>query len=71
MVQGKRLHFYQNSFSGKMKGDLNMRQGRLVVNEIIGNNNKKFSKKRFKYSSGRNESTLKQKYYEYFRSKSL
>lgn len=34
-----------DSFSGKMKGDLNMRQGRLVVNEIIGNNNKKFSKK--------------------------
>jgi hypothetical protein len=33
------------SFSGKMKGDLNMRQGRLVVNEIIGNNNIKFSKK--------------------------
>ena len=31
-----------DSFSGKMKGDLNMRQGRLVVNEIIGNNNKKF-----------------------------
>ena len=28
-----------------MKGDLNMRQGRLVVNEIIGNNNKKLSKK--------------------------
>ncbi len=34
-----------DSFSGKMKGDLNMRQGRLVVNEIIGNNNKKLSKK--------------------------
>jgi hypothetical protein len=33
------------SFSGKMKGDLNMKQGRLVVNEIIGNNNIKFSKK--------------------------
>jgi hypothetical protein len=28
-----------------MKGELNMRQGRLVVNEIIGNNNKKYSKK--------------------------
>jgi hypothetical protein len=34
-----------DSFSGKMKGELNMRQGRLVVNEIIGNNNKKYSKK--------------------------
>jgi hypothetical protein len=33
------------SFSGEMQGDLNMRQGRLVVNEIIGNNNKKYSKK--------------------------
>jgi hypothetical protein len=32
------------SFSGKMKGDLNMRKGRVVVNEIIGNSNKKFNK---------------------------
>jgi len=32
------------SFSGKMNGDLNMRKGRVVVSEIIGNNNKKFSK---------------------------
>ena len=27
-----------------MKGDLNMKKGRVVVNEIIGNNNKKFNK---------------------------
>ncbi len=27
-----------------MNGDLNMRKGRVVVSEIIGNNNKKFSK---------------------------
>ena len=33
-----------DSFSGKMKGDLNMKKGRVVVNEIIGNNNKKFNK---------------------------
>ena len=32
------------SFSGKMKGDLNMKKGRVVVNEIIGNSNKKFNK---------------------------
>ena len=32
------------SFSGIMKGDLNMRRGRVVVNEIIGNSNKKFNK---------------------------
>jgi hypothetical protein len=32
------------NFSGKMKGDLNMRKGRVVVNEIIGNSNKKFNK---------------------------
>ena len=32
------------SFSGKMKGDLNMRKGRVVVNEIVGNDNKKFTK---------------------------
>jgi hypothetical protein len=32
------------SFSGKMKGDLNMRKGRVVLNEIIGNSNKKFNK---------------------------
>ena len=32
------------SFSGKMKGDLNMRKGRVVVNEIVGNTNKKFNK---------------------------
>ncbi len=32
------------SFSGKMKGDLNMRKGRVVMNEIIGNSNKKFNK---------------------------
>ncbi|CAN1596949.1 hypothetical protein MCEME31_00788 [Candidatus Pelagibacterales bacterium] len=32
------------SFSGKMKGDLNMRKARVVVNEIIGNSNKKFNK---------------------------
>ena len=32
------------SFSGKMKGDLNMRKGRVVVTEIIGNDNKKFNK---------------------------
>ena len=32
------------SFSGKMKGDLNMRKGRVAVNEIIGNSNKKFNK---------------------------
>ena len=33
-----------DSFSGKMKGDLNMKKGRVIVNEIIGNNNKKFNK---------------------------
>lgn len=32
------------SFSGKMKGDLNMRKGRVLVTEIIGNDNKKFNK---------------------------
>jgi hypothetical protein len=33
-----------SSFSGVMKGDLNMKRGRVVVNEIIGNSNKKFNK---------------------------
>ncbi len=33
-----------DSFSGKMKGDLNMRKGRIVLNEIIENSNKKFNK---------------------------
>ena len=33
-----------DGFSGIMKGDLNMRKGRVVVNEIIGNSNKKFNK---------------------------
>jgi len=32
------------SFSGVMKGDLNMKRGRVVVKEIIGNSNKKFNK---------------------------
>jgi hypothetical protein len=32
------------SFSGKMNGDLNMKKGRVVVNEIIGNSNKKLNK---------------------------
>lgn len=32
------------SFSGKMKGDLNMKKGRVVINEIIDNSGKKFSK---------------------------
>jgi len=32
------------SFSGKMKGDLNMKKGRVVVHQIIGNSNKKFNK---------------------------
>jgi hypothetical protein len=27
-----------------MKGDLNMRKARVVVNEIVGNSNKKFNK---------------------------
>ena len=33
-----------DSFSGKMKGDLNMRKGRVVLNEIVANSNKKFNK---------------------------
>jgi hypothetical protein len=33
-----------DSFSGKMKGDLNMRKGRVVLSEIVANSNKKFNK---------------------------
>jgi hypothetical protein len=33
-----------DSFSGKMKGDLNMRKGRVVVNEIVSNSGKKYNK---------------------------
>ena len=33
-----------DSFSGKMKGDLNMRKGRVVLNEVVTNSNKKFNK---------------------------
>jgi len=33
-----------DTFSGKMSADLNMKKGRIVINEMVGNNNKKFSR---------------------------
>ena len=33
-----------NTLSAKMSADLNMKKGRIVINEIVGDNNKKFSK---------------------------
>ena len=33
-----------DTFSGKMSADLNMKKGRIVINEMVGDNNKKFSR---------------------------
>jgi hypothetical protein len=33
-----------DSLSAKLSGDLNIKKGRIVINEIVGNNNKKFSR---------------------------
>ena len=33
-----------DTFSGKMRADLNMKKGRIVINEMVGDNNKKFSR---------------------------
>ena len=33
-----------DTFSGKMSADLNMKKGRIVINEMVGDSNKKFSR---------------------------